>query len=208
MKVSKKTTTNAPISLTPAAARIVPAGGYVPEADFDDTIAKNRVQPILDPSSLPKPPTGFRPTDPETRNRRLRRLSSELRAEAVNALHEAAGMDLHADLGRYAPDPKRAPLLAERLERAGRLSAAVQGLALYAREMEQIALSDALLFLEAENKQLAHVLEHAPELAEKYTALRTVFETRAASIVEGRARAAKETTAATPPGAGATDSVR
>lgn len=199
MKPSKKTTTTTPISMSPAEAQSTPAGGYVPEADFDDTIAKNRVLPILDPSSLPRPPIGFRPTDPDTRNRRLRRLSSELRAEAVNALHEAAGLDLHADLGRFAPDPKRAPLLAERLERAARLSAAVQGLVLYAREMEQIAMSDALLFLEAENKLLENVLEHAPELAEKYTALRTVFETRAASIATGRARAAKEAAASAPP---------
>jgi hypothetical protein len=171
----------------------------VPEADFDDTIAKNRVLPILEPASLPRPPIGFRPTDPETRNRRLRRVSSDLRAEVVNALHEAKDLDLQADLGKYAPDPKRAPLLAERLERASRLATAVQGIAAYAREMEQIALSDAMLFLEAENKLLDGVLEHAPELAERYSALRTVFETRAASIVEGRARAAKETAAAAKP---------
>ncbi|KYG05106.1 hypothetical protein BE21_42830 [Sorangium cellulosum] len=109
----------------------------------------------------------------------------------VDALHEAAGLDLVGDLGKYAPDPQRAPALVERIERVGRLSAAVQALALYAREMEQIALSDALVFLEAENKQLANALEHAPELAERYTALRTLFETRSATILEGRARAAR-----------------
>ncbi|WP_437960173.1 hypothetical protein WME76_11410 [Sorangium sp. So ce119] len=191
MPSRKKSTKNTPSPVTPAGAEPTLGGGRAPEADFDDTIAKNRALPILDPASLPRPPAGFRPTDPDTRNRRLRKVSSELRAEVLAALREAAGLDLAADLGKYAPDPQRAPALVERLERVGRLSAAVQALALYAREMEQIALSDALVFLEAENKQLANALEHAPELAERYAALRALFETRAASIVEGRARAAR-----------------
>ncbi|WP_437602874.1 hypothetical protein [Sorangium sp. So ce590] len=195
---SRKKTTTTPSPVTPASAEPAPGGGHA-EADFDDTIAKNRALPILDPASVPRPPAGFRPTDPATRNRRLRKVPSELRAEALDALQEAAGLDLMADLGKYAPDPQRAPALAERLERVGRLLAAVQGLALYAREMEQIALSDALVFLEAENKQLTNALDHAPELAERYTALRTLFETRAASIVAGRARAAKGAAAAAQP---------
>ncbi|WP_437930925.1 hypothetical protein WMF37_17385 [Sorangium sp. So ce291] len=189
MTSRKKTTTPSPVK--PASAEPMRPGEAAPEADFDDTIAKNRALPILDPASLPRPPAGFRPTDPDTRNRRLRKVSSELRAEVLDALREAAGLDLIADLGKYAPDPRRAPALAERLERVGRLSGAVQTLSLYAREMEQIALSDALVFLEAENKQLANALEHAPELAERYAALRTLFETRSASILEGRARAAR-----------------
>ncbi|WP_437593306.1 hypothetical protein [Sorangium sp. So ce1000] len=199
MTSRKKNTKTTPSPVTPASAEPTPGGGYAPEADFDDTIAKNRALPILDPASLPRPPAGFRPTDPETRNRRLRKVSSDLRAEVLDALREAAGLDLAGDLGKYAPDPHRAPALAERIERVGRLSAAVQALALYTREMEQIALSDALVFLEAENKQLVNALDHAPELAERYTALRTLFETRAASIVEGRARAAKGAAAGAKP---------
>src|SRR5690242_11987486 len=113
MTSRKKTTTPSPVK--PASAEPMRTGEAAPEADFDDTIAKNRVLPILDPTSLPRPPAGFRPTDPDTRNRRLRKVSSELRAEVLDALREAAGLDLIADLGKYAPDPRRAPALAERL---------------------------------------------------------------------------------------------
>ncbi len=136
----------------PAQADILPT--FAPEADFDDTIAQNRALPILDPASLPRPPVGFRPTDPDVRNRRLRKLSTELRAEAIDALTEAGGRNMQADLGKYAPDPKRAQVLAERLQVTGKLVAVAQGLLSYAREVDQIALSDALLLLEAENKQL------------------------------------------------------
>lgn len=48
-----------------------------------------------------------------------------------------------------------------------------------------------LRFLEAEHKQFAHAVEHEPALAEQYSALTTLFESRAGAIAEGIARAAK-----------------
>jgi hypothetical protein len=171
----------------------------VPEADFDDTIAHNRAVAVLDAASVPKPPAGYYPTDSDTRNRRLRKLATEHRAEAVNALREAAGKDLKADLGKYAPDPKRAEHLADRLSRSGKLLAAAQSLLSYAKEIDQIVLSDALLFLEAENKHLSYALEHEPPLFTSYPELRALFDARTVAILEGRARAAKEAAAPAPP---------
>jgi hypothetical protein len=44
---------------------------------------------VLDPATIPHPPSDYHPTDPDVRNRRLRRFSGELRAEAMDALREA-----------------------------------------------------------------------------------------------------------------------
>jgi hypothetical protein len=60
MKPSKKTTTTPSSSTSPAESQSVSTGGYMAEADFDDTIAKNRVLPILDPASVPRPPMRVR----------------------------------------------------------------------------------------------------------------------------------------------------
>jgi len=159
-----------------------------PEADFDDTIAKNRALPLVDAGAVPAVPRGFRPTDPDTRNRRLRKLAAEHRAETRDALREAAARDLKGDLGKHAPDPTRAPALLEKITATGELVAATQALASYAREVDQIALSDALLFLEAEQREIAHAIEHEPGLAQRYPALRILFAARAAAISDGIAR--------------------
>lgn len=164
------------------------APAHTPEADFDDTIAHNRALKILDPNAVPEPPKGYRPTDPEIRNRRLRRLAGDLRSEAMDALREGGGRDLQAELGKYAPDPKRAGPIVERLVQSEQLVAAAQTLLNYAREVDQIAMSDALVFLEAENKHFAHAVEHEPALDARYPALKRLFAFRAGAISEGIAR--------------------
>lgn len=65
---------------------------------------------------------------------------------------------------------------------------AAQALLIYAKEMEQIALSDAVVFLEAENKQLQVAIEHEPHLADRYSALLAFFDGRNSAIVDGIAR--------------------
>ena len=173
----------------PAVTEGAPAGGYAPEADFDDTIAHNRAVPILDAGKVPRPPKEYRATDPDTRTRRLRRVAADHRSEAADALREAGGRDMTADLGRHAPDSKRAPVLLERLTQTGALVTAAQALLTYAREMDQIALSDAFVFLEKANKELVHTLDHEPNLAIHYAALQKLFAARSDAIAEGMARA-------------------
>lgn len=161
-----------------------------PIADFDDTIAHNRALPVFDAGNVPKPPAGYRPTDPDVRNRRLRKLSAGLRAEADLALAEAAERDLKDDLGKHAPDPADAAPLRARLEACARLHAAARAFHGYAREIDQIVMSDVLRYLELEHKELVHAMEHEPAIAEKYPKLRALFAARAGAIAEGLARKA------------------
>lgn len=170
-----------------------------PEPDFNDTIAYNRGLTLLDPSTVPHPPHGYRSTDLDERPKRFRRLAGELRSEAMDALREAAGRDLQADLGRFAPEPKRAEALVERLTTTGELVARAQALLDYARENEQIAMSDALIFLEAEHKQYDNAVEYEASLSASYRALVKLFAMRSGAIAEGMARARSADADASPP---------
>jgi hypothetical protein len=165
------------------------AGVQGSEADFNDTIARNRGLPLVDPATVPRAPAGFRSTDPVERMRRIRWLSSDLRAEAEAALSEGGKRDLRAELGQFAPDPQRATMLADRVSRTGDMVALVEALLAYAKEVDQIAMSDALMFLEAERKQYLNAVEHNEGLATSYRALVSLFEMRSGAIAEGIARA-------------------
>ena len=160
-----------------------------PEADFNDTIAANRGLKLLDPSTVPHPPPGYRATNADERARRIRRLAAELRSEAMDALREAAGRDLQAELGRFAPESKRAVALVDRLTTTGELVARAQTLLDYAKESDQIAMSDALVFLEAERKQYENAVEHEASLSAHYRALVKLFDMRSGAIADGMARA-------------------
>lgn len=190
----KSSTTNA-VTFTAQTASL--AENPAPEADFDDTIAHNRSLPLLDTQALPHPPRGYRPTDPDVRRTRLRRFAGDLRSESMEALREAANRDLRTDLGRFAPDPQRAAALADRLTTTGEAVARAEALLAYAREIDQIALSDAFLFLDLENKQYTNAVEHDPSLLAHYRALVKLFEARSVAITEGIARA-KSVDAAAP----------
>ena len=168
-----------------------------PEADFDDTIAHNRSLPLLDTQALPHPPRGYRPTDPDVRRTRLRRFAGDLRSESMDALREAAGRDLRTELGRFAPEPQRAAALVERLTNTGEAVARAEALLAYTREVDQIALSDAFLLLELENKQYSNAVEHDPSLLAHYRSLVKLFEARSTAIADGMARA-KSADAAAP----------
>jgi len=180
------------MSTKPQAKLNATVAPVVPEADFNDTIAHTRALTLLDPALVPAVPAGYRPPDADTRVRRLRRLAGDLRAEAVEALDEAGARDLKAELGKFAPDPARAADSSARLGVTEHLVARAQALLEYAREVDQIALSDALLFLEAENKQLQNAIEHEPGLTTEYRKLIALFEARSGAITEGIARKSEQ----------------
>src|ERR1043166_8805639 len=115
---------------------VSPAPAESPEPDFTDCIAITRGLKLLDPSTVPLPPHRYRATDPVERSRRIRYVSGELRSEAIDALREAGGRDLQADLGRFAPEPQRAQALVERLTQSGELVARAQALLDYAKESD------------------------------------------------------------------------
>ena len=168
------------------AAAATPQGA---EAGFNDTIAHNRGLKLIELSTVPHLPAGFRSTDPVERMRRFRWLSSDLRAEAAAALTEGGKRDLRAELGQFAPDPQRATMLAGRVEHTGELVALFEVLLAYAKEVDQIAMSDALMFLEAEQKQYLNAVEHNEGLVTRYRALVRLFEMRSGAIADGIARA-------------------
>jgi hypothetical protein len=190
---------NTPAAPKPAVSPILAAALVVPEADFDDTIARNRGLPLLDAHTIPGPPDGFRPTDPDTRRTRLRRFAGDLRAESMDALREAAGRDLQADLGRFAPQAARAAALVERLTTPNDGVARAEALLAYEREIDQIALSDAFTFLDLENKQYTNAVEHDASLVQHYRALARLFAARSAAIAEGMAQAKSQDASAPAP---------
>jgi hypothetical protein len=162
----------------------------VGDPDFEDVVSINRSVPVVDPLTVPRPPLGYRATDPDVRSRRLRKLSAEHRAEALDALHEASQRFVDAPFGSNAPEQARAKGLRDRLVQTGALVVAAQSLLNYAKELDQVAMSDAVLFLEEEHRVLLHALPHEPDLAAHYPALITLFAVL--EIAEGFGRTATE----------------
>ena len=167
----------------------IPSIAFVPEADLNDTIANNRGLPLLSADTLPPPPAGYRPSDPLACQRRLRRFAFDLRAEAVNALEESAGRDIRKELGQFAPSAQRAQILVDKLTQTGELVARAGALSAYASEMDQIAMSDAIIFLESVHQQYENAVTHNASLATSYRALATLFSMRSGAIIQGIARA-------------------
>jgi hypothetical protein len=192
--MTKSRKVNTPAATTPVVSPILAAALFAPEADFDDTIARNRGLPLLDAHTIPPPPVGFRPTDPETRRARLRRFAGELRSESMDALREAAGRDLQAELGQFAPKAERAAALVERLTTTSNGVSRAEALLAYEREIDQIALSDAFAFLDLENKQYTNAVDHDASLLQHYRALAKLFAARSAAIAEGMAQAKTQDT--------------
>lgn len=179
--------TSSPKAGTKSTSKTQPGGepAATPEADFNDTIAANRALPLLNPDSVPTPPKKYKATDSNIRARRLRRFAADHRAEAADALREVGTRDVEADLGKHAPDKARAANLLERMTQSGTLVDRATRLFAYAREMDQIALSDAFLYLEKMNKLLGSALEEEPHLEADYTALKKLFDARSEAIAEG-----------------------
>lgn len=179
-KVTKTSSANPNVTSSPSS-----------EADFNDTIAKNRALLLLDPDLVPAPPRGFVATNVSIRSRRLRRLSDELRAEAEDALTEASTLDLSTLLGKRAPDPARAVALAERMTQSANLVARAERLVRYASEADEIVVNDAIVYLEAIRGEYEHEAKHDPNVVQHFSALRRLFESRSAAISKGMARAAE-----------------
>jgi hypothetical protein len=177
-------------------AEVPPPEGYAPAAAFDDTITRNRACALPSSADVPKPAPGYRPTDPKMRSRRLRKLPFALRAESVLALQQLAarGADLKKELGPYAPDPKHCADTAARLAATSALVTAAQNLLRFAKEVDQIAGSDAYQVLHSTNKLLEPALSHNPDLAQTYAAVGAVFKSIGDAVRTGQAESkAKKT---------------
>ena len=193
----KKSTKKAPKPPKQAprkAPHVVDAPAYAPEAAFDDTIARTRGLAVPAASGVPSVPAGYQPTDPKQRIKRLRRIAGTLRSEVIAALTTlgARGAGVKEDLGKFAPDCSSAGALAARLGKTAALSAAADALAAFASEADQIALSDAVVLLEAVNKQLKNASASDPSLKTTYATVVEIFATRGAAVQAGKKRAKKK----------------
>jgi len=185
-KTSKATNPSAPIPVSPA----TPPAEVGPE----DTIAYNRACSPVPATSIPPVPLGYRPTDADQRRRALRVVASDLQAEAILALEEltANASTLKQDLGELGPDPAPAKVLLARTQEIGKTIAALSALLQFHREIEDIALSDAVVLLEMAYKEYQHRVDRLPQLAQRYSSLERFFRFRSAAISEGMARAKVE----------------
>lgn len=178
---------------TSTAAAPIPATTASPPAEVgpEDTIAYNRACSPISATSIPAVPTGYRPTDVDQRRRVVRLLASDLQAEAILALEEitANASTLKQDLGELGPDPAPAKVLFSRIQDIGKTIAAQEALLQFHREIEDIALSDAVVLLEAAYKEYQHRVDRVPQLAQRYSSLERFFRFRSAAITEGMARA-------------------
>ena len=165
-----------------------------------DTLAKNRVVPLIAPASVPTVPAGFTPTPADERKRRLRRLATDQRAELLAALHEITGRgaQYRAELGDLAPEPTQAAPLATRLAQVREVIVNTEALLTYLNEVEEIAQSDGVELAEAVHTELQHRLPHKPALATVYANVLTLFQQRSAAISEGIARAKQPDTTKQP----------
>lgn len=171
-----------------AANLIRPAEGQPTIADFNDTIARNRALPMIRAAEIPAPPAAYKETDGEMRNQRLRRIAEEHSAEGVDALEAMSKIDLKKVLGERAPDPALAGVLANRLIEGQKALGRIARLYAFAKEMDEINRSDALVYLEDVNKRYAVAVDDDPGIAEDFAAMVKLFEARSTAIVEGIAR--------------------
>jgi hypothetical protein len=185
------TTVKKTVRANTAASSILAATATLPaEVGPDDTIAYNRACSPVPAASFPKVPAGYRPTDADQRRRVLRLVALDLQAEATLALEEIADNEatLSEDLGEFAPDPVPTKALLTRVHEIGKSVAAQEALLQFHREIEDIALSDAVMVLEGAYKEYKHRVDRVPQLAQRYSALERFFRFRSASIAEGIAR--------------------
>jgi hypothetical protein len=169
---------------------------HAPEASIDDQLAVHRGLAPVEASQIPVPPDDFKPTDGTTRRRRLRRVADKSRSQATLALNEVAGRGaaLQTDLGQYAPPAERGAQLSQRLTTLSSSIRSATQLLTFLEELDEIALSDAALYLDSVNKEYEHALSHKPSLATSYEQLEKFIQSRSDAIVEGIANARSTTT--------------
>lgn len=164
------------------------------EAALDDTLARTRALPLTQRDSIPRLPAGYQPTEPEVRNKRLRKMPRQLTAEAHAALRALArrGEHMRGDLGEFAPDARLAQQLARDIEEAAATKSLVMAQLAYLEEKEDLLLSDGMVLLEHAHKDYEYRVQRVPQIAEHYRELAEFIAARNKAISEGIARAKKD----------------
>lgn len=174
---------------TPAPKKNSPTPEKTPGPTLD-TLAQNRGVRPVDAGGLPQVPTGFAATPFEERRQRLRLVPAAQHAELLAALREAHARrgTVAKELGEFAPDVTDTAALADRIDGLARTVQALNALRTCHEELEDLALSDAIVLLEKLHAEFRHRKDKIADLAGKYPRLDTLFTQRAASISEGIAK--------------------
>ncbi len=168
--------------------------------DFDDTIDRTRKAPAIDASLLPKCSVGWRPTSPDERGRRLRHLSEDNRAEAIEAGEEIVALAEHyeSDFGTLGPAPSKIAWVMGELQRTLDAAHRIEQLRAFHAERAEILTHDLFVALTEVNREYVHRVDRVPALAERYRKLPALFAAISRDIAEGIAAAnAKREAAAT-----------
>jgi len=191
-KVSKSASAKSAASAVEHLSPPVPAPSASALASSLDNVARVRSLTVPALAGIAVPPKDYVPLLPEERQR-LRKLASDLRAEALAALTELAANQgtYQSDLGDLVPDGAEAGPLCKRITDSAAGLAAAQLYASYVQDLQLVAAHDGLELLEAVHAELSHRLPRRPQLAIKYAKVLSLFEQRAAAISEGMAQARK-----------------
>ena len=159
--------------------------------DFDDTIDSTRKAPAVAVVALPTCPEGWRSTPHEERRRRLRRLSSDVRAEAMLAGQEVVSHTARydVDFGGLGPDPAKIAWVMSELQRTLDAAHRIERLQAFHAERAEILTHDLYVALSEVNREFEHRVDRVPALADRYRKLPALFAAIRQSIADGIAAA-------------------
>jgi hypothetical protein len=184
MSASDLTTTATPVV---AEETTLPA----PEVSVGDTVAQNRVCPVIEAATIPRPPGGYLPTEAKIRQRFLRKVDQELEVHFDKSLDCCVehGAKVLRDPDERDLRPEKAIQLRHRLAAIRRTKAAAQFLLTYLNEIEDIALSDGIQLVEGFGELYELAARKDPSLGLDFDPMLKFFAARGAKISEGRERA-------------------
>jgi translation initiation factor 2B subunit (eIF-2B alpha/beta/delta family) len=157
-----------------------------PEASPNDTIANNRTIAVVNAKELPRIPSGFRPSTTEVLRNGLRKVEEASISELLGALQVCVqkGRALQEELGKKTPPVEKAEELITRINDLQDTLAIARPLLTYLEELEDIALSDGVIYLESIKRAFDNNADD-PNLAADYAKVLKFFIARSGKISEG-----------------------
>ncbi len=140
--------------------------------------------------AVPAVPEGFKVMD-GTARQALLKVPAEQRAEVDQAMEQlwSERVLIAKDLGTLAPDADKGKALEERMLAAREANRKAQALAAYTDEQEAMANHAVAGHLNAASRDIEHMAERNPQIAERYSRVLTVVAQRRDAIATGIARA-------------------
>ncbi len=162
------------------------------QPSFGDAFASVRKLATTDAADVSHPPDGYSPLTVDLK-RRLRKLSRKDTAEAQAAAKQIIDNEAtyQEDLGEDAPTLDKIKYLAPMFEGNAQTVFRLEALLQFHQDKQQVLASDLITLLEETNTELEHRMRKRPHLADRYQALRKLFQMRRKAIADGIARTRK-----------------